>query len=114
MTFFRKEVVEFALDQETRRAVEEQKAAIAADPSNPRPYYRLALLYRMQWKQEEPLGLLLECVRLDPAFAPAHVSLAEIYMVRDDMEAARRHAEEAAALGDREALEMLERYERAE
>lgn len=114
MSFLRKEIVDFALDQETRRAVEEQKAAIAADPSNPRPYYQLALLYRMQWKQEEAFGLLLECVRLDPAFAPAHLSLAEIYMVRDDVAAARRHAEEAAALGDRKGLEMLERYKRAE
>lgn len=113
MSFFRKEVVEFALDQETLRAIEEQKAAMAADPSDPRPYYQLALLYRMQLKQEEACGLLLECVRLDPAFARAHVSLAAIYAVRNDMAAARRHAEHAAALGDREAVEMLDRHTRA-
>ena len=110
MGFFRKEVIDFALDQETRRAIEEQQALIAADPSNPRPYYQLALLYRMQWKQDEALGLLLEAVRLDPTFAPAHVALAEIYAVRKDMNAAQRHAELAAAQGDSQAREMLQRY----
>ena len=110
MDSFRKDVVEFALDNQTRRAIEEQQALIAADPANPRPYYQLALLYRMQWKEDEALGLLLESVRLDPGFAPAHVALAEIYMVRNDMEAARKHAEMAAANGDARAQEMLERY----
>ena len=110
MDFFRKEVIDFALDHQTRQAVEEQQASIDADPSNPRPYYQLALLYRMQWKQQEALGLLLESVRLDPAFAPAHVALAEIYAVRNDLAAARRHAALAAAQGDPRAREMLERY----
>ena len=110
MSFFRKELIDFALDQETRRAIEEQQAQIAAEPSNPRPYYQLALLYRMQWKHDEALGLLLESVRLDPAFTPAHVALAEMYAVRKDMEAARRHAELAAEQGNFEAREMLERY----
>jgi tetratricopeptide (TPR) repeat protein len=108
--FFRKEVIDFALDSETRRAIEEQQAAVAADPVNPRPYYQLALLYRMQGRQDEALGLLLEAIRLDSAFAPAHVALAEIYAVRNDMAAARRHAELAAANGDPQALEMLRRH----
>ena len=110
MGFFRKELIDLALDAETRREIEEQQAAIAADPSNPRPYYNLALLCRMQARQHQALGLLLEAVRLDPAFAPAHVALAEIYAVRNDMAAARLHAEQAAALGDSRAREMLERY----
>lgn len=111
MGFFRKEVIDFALDQETRRAIEEQQALLAAEPSNPRPYYQLALLYRMQWKQDEALGLLLEAVRLDPAFAPAHVALAEIYAVKNDMAAAESHAQLAAAQGDSRALEMLRRHQ---
>ncbi|MBI3697444.1 MAG: tetratricopeptide repeat protein [Acidobacteria bacterium] len=110
MGFFRKEVIDFALDHQTRQAIEEQQALIAADPSNPRPYYQLALLYRMQHKQDEALGLLLESVRLDPTFAPAHVALAEIYAVRNDLAASRRHAGLAAAQGDSHAREMLERY----
>jgi len=110
MGFFRKEVIDFALDRQAREAIEEQRAWIAAEPSNPRPYQQLALLYRMHGQQDEALGLLLEAVRLDPGFAAAHVSLAEIYVVRDDREAARRHAELAAAHGDERALEMLRRY----
>lgn len=108
--FFRKEVIDFALDHETRRAVEEQRAALAADPADPRPYFRLAALYRMQWRQEEALGLLLEAVRLDPRFAAAHAALSEIYAARNDRSLAVRHAEAAAALGDSSALERLRRY----
>jgi thioredoxin-like negative regulator of GroEL len=110
MGFFRKEVIDFALDQQAREAIEEQRAWIAAEPSNPRPYHQLALLYRMHGQQEEALGLLLEAIRLDSGFAEAHVSLAEIYAVRNDSEAARRHAKLAAAHGDEQALEMLRRY----
>ena len=110
MGFFRKEVVDFALDRQTLQAIEEQRAAIAAHPAQPLPYYQLALLYRMQGKQEEALGLLLEAVRLDASFAPAHVALAEIYAVRDDLGAASRHAALAAAQGNSEAQEMLKRW----
>ena len=77
---WRKEVIEFALDHETRLHMDEQLAWIAREPQNPRPYYNLAQLYRMQWKQEEGLGLLLESVRLDDTYAPAHAALAEIYV----------------------------------
>ena len=67
---WRKEVIEFALDHETRLHMDEQLAWIAREPQNPQPYYNLAQLYRMQWKQEEALGLLLESVRLDERSPP--------------------------------------------
>src|SRR6185295_10716155 len=85
---WRKEVIDFALDQETRAHVDEQLAWIAREPDNPRPYYHLAQLYRMQWKQDEALGLLLQAVHLDGSFAPAHAALSEIYAVRQDYAAA--------------------------
>ena len=110
MGLFRREVIDFALDLETQRAIEEQQALIAAEPSNPRPYFQLAALYRVQQKQDAALGLLLESVRLDPAFAPAHVALAEIYAVRNDIPAARRHAVLAAEQGNTQARDMLLRY----
>ncbi len=110
MSFFRKELIDFALDQQAQQAIDEQLALRAAEPSNPRPYYQLALLYRMQWKPDEALALLLEAVRLDPGFAAAHVALAEVYAVRNDLPAARRHAEMAAIHGDPQAQDMLERY----
>jgi tetratricopeptide (TPR) repeat protein len=114
MGFWREEVADPALDDQTRRAIEEQRGAIAAEPANPRPYYNLALLYRMQGKQDEAVALLLEAVRLDATFAPAHVGLAEIYAIRDDPAAARRHADLAAAQGDPRAREMLQRWNQVE
>lgn len=110
MSFWRKEVIDFALDQETLRHIEEQRAFIASDPANPRGYYNLAQLYRIQGRQDEALGLLLESVRLDPSFAEAHVALAEIYSVRADMPAAWRHARRAESCGNACAVQMLTRH----
>ena len=94
--------------------MEEQRAWIAREPANARPYYHLAQLYRMAFKQEEALGLLLEAVRLDPAFADAHAALAEIYAVREDYRAAWRHARLAEQNGEGRGVELLIRYGVAE
>jgi cytochrome c-type biogenesis protein CcmH/NrfG len=110
VSFWRKQVIDFALDHETRRHMDEQLAWIARDPANPRPYCHLAQLYRINGKQDEALGLLLEAVRLDPAFADAHAGLAEIYVVRGDYEAARRHARIAEENGNANVAELLKRY----
>jgi len=110
MSFWRKEVIDPALDHETAAHVREQQEWIAREPQNPRPWYNLAQLYRMQWKQEEALALLLEAVRLDDTFADAHVALTEIYAVRDDYEAARRHASKAEEHGNPRGVELLRRH----
>lgn len=110
MSFWRKEVIEFALDHETRRQIDEQLAWIAREPANAKPYCHLAQLYRVAYRQEDALGLLLEAVRLDPAFGDAHNALAEIYIARADDAAAWRHARLAAEHGNGSALELLERY----
>ena len=109
MSFWRKEVIDFALDHETRTHIDEQRAWIAREPANAKPYYHLAQLYRVAFKQDEALGLLLEAVRLDPSFADAHASLAEMYVLRDDLAAAWRHARLAEANGVPRAVEMLTR-----
>ena len=110
MSFWRKEVIDFALDHETRIQIEEQRGWIERDPANPKPYYHLAELYRVAFRQDEALGLLLEAVRLNPAFADAHVSLSEIYVTRSDDDAARRHALLAEQHGNPEAADLLRRY----
>lgn len=107
MSFWRKEVIEFALDQETQAAIEEQRAWILREPVNAKPYYHLAQLYRVAFKRDEALGLLLEAIRLDPAFADAHASLAEMYVLRDDFESAWRHARLAESNGIPRVVEML-------
>lgn len=110
MGFWRREVVDFALDHETRRHMEEQLAWIAREPSNAKPYFHLAQFCRMSGRQDEALGLLLEAVRLDPSLAGAHASLAEIYAIRGDYDAARRHAQLADENGDSSAADMLRRH----
>ena len=110
MSFWRKEMIEPALDHETRLQVEEQRAWIAREPANARPYYNLAQLYRVAFRQEEALGLLLEAVRLDPGLADAHAALTEIYAVREDYRAAWRHARLAEQHGEGRGVELLRRH----
>ena len=110
MSFWRKEVIDFALDRETAAHIREQKEWIAREPRNPRPWYNLAQLYRIERRQDEALALLLEAVRLDEAYADAHVALAEIYAVRADYPAAQRHARKAAEHGDLSGVELLRRH----
>jgi tetratricopeptide (TPR) repeat protein len=107
---FRKDVVGFALSRQNQRLMDELAAWIGAEPSNPRPYHRLALMYRLELREEEALGLLLESVSLDPSFAPAHATLAEVYAIRGDYPAAWRHARAAESSGDATAAEMLTRH----
>lgn len=110
MGFWQKEVIEPILDEGTREAIAEQVSWIAKEPENAQPYYHLAQLYRTQGRQDEALGLLLEAVRLHPALAAAHVSLTEIYCVRNDAGAAWRHARQAAEAGNGNAVALLERH----
>jgi tetratricopeptide (TPR) repeat protein len=105
-----RQTIDFALDHETRRQMDEQLAWIAREPSNPNPYYHLAQFYRMNGRPAEALGLLLEAVRLFPAFADAHASLSELYAIQGDYPAARRHADLAAAHGNPTAQDLLNRY----
>ncbi len=114
MSFFRREVVDFAIDQDAEKVAREQREWIAREPSNAKPYYQLAQIYRMRKDQDAALGLLLESVRLDWTLAGAHVSLTEIYAVRGDYRAAWKHARAAEAAGTTQAVELLSRYQVAE
>lgn len=110
MAFWRKEVIDFALDYQTLRHIREQREWIAREPANPLPYKNLAQLYRIQGRSDEALGLLLEAVRLDGRFAAAHVELSELYAVFGDTRAAWRHARLAESNGNPSAVELLERH----
>jgi tetratricopeptide (TPR) repeat protein len=110
VSFWRKEVIDFALDRETAAHIREQKEWIAREPHNARPWYNLAQLYRIERRQEEALALLLEAVRLDDTCADAHVALTEIYAVRADYTAAEKQARKAAEHGNPRGVELLRRY----
>jgi tetratricopeptide (TPR) repeat protein len=110
VSFWRKEVIQPALDSETRKHMEEQLAWIAREPANARPYLHLGEFYRMEGRQEEALGLMLHAVALNPAFAAAHAALAELYAVRADYPAAWRHARLAERGGEPRAVALLERH----
>ena len=114
MSFWRKQVIQPSLDAETRKHMEEQLAWIAREPGNARPYLHLAEFYRMEGREDEALGLMLHSVQLDPEFAVAHASLAEIYAVRGDYQAAWRQARLAESLGESRAVELLKRHNVAE
>ena len=114
MSFWRKEVVEFALSHETVRQIDGLRKWIEREPGNPRPYYHLAQFYRMENRTEQSLGLLLEAVRLDAAFAEAHAALTEIYAIRADYPAAWRHARLAEQHGSPRGVELLRRHGVAE
>jgi cytochrome c-type biogenesis protein CcmH/NrfG len=114
VSFWREEIVEFALDHETRKHMEEQVAWIEREPGNAQPYYALAQFYRMNGKQDHALGLLLEAVRLNPQHGEAHASLCEVYAIRGDHRAAWRHARAAQTLGQTRGVELLTRHAIAE
>jgi tetratricopeptide (TPR) repeat protein len=110
MSFWRHEMIEFALGHETRLQMEEQRAWIAREPSNAKPYYALAQFYRMGGNADYALALTLEAVRLDPAFAEAHAALCDEYAIRADYPAAWRHARLAEQYGQPRGVEVLTRY----
>jgi tetratricopeptide (TPR) repeat protein len=110
LSFWRKEVIQPALDAETKLQTTEQLKWIEREPKNPRPYLNLAELYRMEGRGDEALGLMLQSVQLDPAFNPGHTALAEIYSVQGDYKAAWRHARLAQEGGDPRAVAFLLRH----
>jgi hypothetical protein len=114
MSFWRRDVVEFALDHETQKHMDEQREWIQREPANPRPYHNLAQFFRMSGQPDAALGLLLESVRLDPEYAEAHASLAEMYAISRDYAAAWRHARAAERNGIARGVEMLRRHGIAE
>lgn len=110
MSFWRKEVIQPALDAETKLQTTEQLKWIEREPKNPRPYLNLAELYRMEGRGDEALGLMLQSIKLDPAFTAGHVALAEIYSVRADYPAAWKHARLAQEYGEPRAVAFLLRH----
>jgi tetratricopeptide (TPR) repeat protein len=110
VSFWRNEVIQPSLDAETKLHMQEQLKWIEREPENPRPYFNLAELYRIEGRGDEALALMLQSVKLDATFTPGHVALAEIYSVRGDYPAAWRHARAAREGGEPRAVAFLLRH----
>jgi|SRR6185437_2459679 len=110
MSFWRDEVIDFALDHETQLHMREQMEWIAREPRNPKPYHALAQFYRMGGKTDEARVLLLEALKYDAAYGPAHASLCEMYAISGDYPAAWKHARAAESAGDPAGVTLLQRY----
>ncbi len=108
--FFRKEVIEPALDDETERHIREQQEAIEANPAAARPHHNLGVLYRLQGRTAQAQEQFQEALSLDPHSAESHIELGQMCVIGEDYQAAWFHAKEAARLGDPQLLQLLERY----
>ena len=105
-----REFVEFALDRDVDREIDQQRRILKANPQSARAHFDLAVLYYSQKRIEEAIEEYEAAIGCDPSFARAYRKLGEVYVNTGDYEQAGHYALKAAKLGDRTLLEMFERY----
>jgi tetratricopeptide (TPR) repeat protein len=108
--FWRKEVIQPALNRDVDAAVAEQQATLTTDPNNANAYFALGTLSHFKGEIELAIQYFQKAIEIDPTNAAPHVSLGRLYAVRGDYILAWKHARAAEALGSREMVEMLQRY----
>ena len=108
--FWRNQVIQPSLTSEVDIAVAEQKSIMAKDPNVAKAYFALGTLSHFKGEIDQAMQYFRKSIELDPADAAPHLSLGRLYAVRGRYEAAWKHARAAEALGDRDLVEMLERY----
>jgi protein O-GlcNAc transferase len=113
MPFWRREVIQPALDTDVDTACKEQEAILAEDPNNAKAHFALGTLSHLQGRTDAAIQYFLRAIELDPAYAVPHISLGRIAIVRGSYAEAWKHAHEAERLGDRSLVEQLERYPQA-
>ncbi len=108
--FWREEVIQSALDRDVDGAFAEQTAILERDPANAGACFALGTLSHFTGEIDQAIRYFQRAIALDPASAAPHLSLGRIYAVRGDYERAWQHARAAEGLGNRELVELLERY----
>lgn len=98
------------LDNETSNQIDEQKAAIRANPHWAEGHYHLAQLYRVQQRSADAKRELLIALEMKPLLADAHLALGEIYVAEGELDKAREHAQIAAQLGSGRLLDQMKKY----
>ena len=109
-SFWRKEVIQPALNRDVEAAIAEQQSILENDPSNAHAYFALGTLSHFQGEIEQAIKCFQTSIELDSSNAAPHVSLGRLYAVRGEYEQAWKHARAAETLGARDLVEMLERY----
>ena len=108
--FWRKDVIQPALNNEVESAFAEQQAILAVDPNNAKAYFALATLSHFQGEIDQAIQYFQKSIELDPADAAPHLSVGRIYALRAEYDLAWKHARAAEALGANDLVELLERY----
>ena len=110
MSFWRDNVIQPALDHDVQLAVAEQLAVLDRDPSNSAAHFALGTIRHFQGQTALAIEHFQTAVENDSNSSAPHVSLGRIYAVAGQYDLAWKHARAAETLGNRELLEMLERY----
>jgi len=105
-----REMIEFALDRDVGREIEQQEAILRVEPDSAKAHFDLGVLHYSQRRVAQAIAEYETAVRCDPSYAHAYRNLGEIYVNLGEYERAGEYALRAAELGDRALLEMFERY----
>jgi len=108
--FWRDDVIQPALDRDVDSALAEQQAILARDPNNAAAHFALGTLFHFQGQTNQAIRHFQKAIAHHPQSPAAHLSLGRIYAVDGQYELAWKHARAAESLGNRDLVEMLERY----
>jgi len=105
-----REFIEFALDRDVGREIEQQKSILRVEPNSAKAHFDLGVLHYSQKRVAQAIAEYEAALKCDPSFACAYQKLGEIYVNLGEYERAGQYALLAADHGDRGLLEMFERY----
>jgi len=90
--------VALAKQGKTAAAIAPLKAAARLNPDSPQASFFLGSVYAAQNRYAEAQAWFNRALQIDGSFAPAHQSLAQLFEMQGDKEAALRHYRETARL----------------